>query len=410
MPADSTDLCDNSSEPPSKRSAYQSHWLWFMCLVGLDYMSTLGYVPSIAFDAAGRLAPLAMAGLVVVTLFGALPVYCYLAGRSPNGQGSLILLERLIPGWFGKLLILILLGFAATDLIFTRTFSAADAAEHVLHSPEANWQRTIGQLSEHWEQNRNDVARVARQISAKLSSRQLMVTILLLGVGLVIAVVFRKGFRKRFIQIAVGTVAVYVVLNALLIGFGIAFLLERPELIEHWRNAVQAGDWQARSVSASGAVDAGTLGAAALALFPKVARSEALSGFEMAMLLMPLVRGRPKDDPDRPKGPHSQHPETAGRLCRRDVSFLAQLIAGHHNSDSAGSVFALDGQAKNRALAYLAHGGELAGLPGGERIAPFVGLEFGTIYDFSTVAILCLAGVSVSLVALFNLCRPICIG
>src|SRR5580658_9182232 len=154
MPADCP-VSDNSTEPPSKRSTYQSAWPWIMCVVGLDYMSTLGYVPSIAFDTSGRLAPLAMAGLVVVTLFGALPVYCYLAGRSPNGQGSLVLLERLIPGWLGKLLILILLGFAATDLIFTRTFSAADAAEHVLHSPEANWQRTIGQLSDQWEQGRH---------------------------------------------------------------------------------------------------------------------------------------------------------------------------------------------------------------------------------------------------------------
>jgi hypothetical protein len=394
MPADSAALCDNSSEPPSKRSSYQSAWPWIMCVVGLDYMSTLGYVPSIAFDTSGRLAPLAMAGLVAATLFGALPVYCYLAGRSPNGQGSLVLLERLIPGWFGKLLILILLGFAATDLIFTRTFSAADAAEHVLHSPEANWQQTIDQLSGQWEQGRQDLPRVAQRLSANWSSRQLIVTILLLGVGLIIGVVFRKGFRKRFIQIAVGTVAVYAALNALLIGFGMVFLLERPELIEHWRNAVFAGDWQARSVSANGPVDGAALGAAALALFPKVALG--LSGFEMAMLLMPLIRGRPNDDSDRPKG---RIRNTRKLLVISALTMSAFLLTSSLVTTILipPEAFRADGGAKNRALAYLAHGGALAGLPAEERIAPFVGLTFGTIYDLSTIAILCLAGVSVSL-------------
>lgn len=86
MPADAIALPETSSEPPSKRRSYQTAWPWIMCVVGLDYMSTLGYVPSIAFDAAGRLAPLAMAVLVAITLFGALPVYCYLAGHRQTGK------------------------------------------------------------------------------------------------------------------------------------------------------------------------------------------------------------------------------------------------------------------------------------------------------------------------------------
>src|SRR4051794_24423598 len=114
---------------------HRTFWLWVMCLTGVDYFSTLGYQPSIAFEATGLLAPLATVVLVLVTLFGALPVYCFVAGRSPNGQGSIAMLERIVHGWTGKILVLILLGFAGTDFVITKTLSAADAAEHLLANP-----------------------------------------------------------------------------------------------------------------------------------------------------------------------------------------------------------------------------------------------------------------------------------
>src|SRR5262245_53117823 len=122
-----------SAEPAKPH--HQAFWLWVMCLTGVDYFSTLGYQPSIAYENAGLLAPLATVVLVLLTLFGALPVYRYVAGRSPKGQGSIGMLARLVSGWPGKILILVLLGFAATDFVITKTLSAADAAVHTITNP-----------------------------------------------------------------------------------------------------------------------------------------------------------------------------------------------------------------------------------------------------------------------------------
>src|SRR3954464_8446508 len=137
--ADSMDSVDVSQLTPStdvlKPPEHQSFWLWVMCLTGVDYFSTLGYQPSIAFEAVGLLAPIATVVLICVTLACALPVYSRVAEESPLGHGSISMLERLLHGWTAKFLVLVLLGFAATDFIITQTLSAADAAEHLIHNP-----------------------------------------------------------------------------------------------------------------------------------------------------------------------------------------------------------------------------------------------------------------------------------
>jgi hypothetical protein len=327
--------------PPPEHEGHS--WWRVMCLTGVDYFSTLGYQPGIAALAAGLLSPLATVVLVALTLLGALPVYRRVAHESPHGEGSIAMLERLLPWWSSKILVLVLLGFAATDFMITITLSAADASAHVAENPFApSW----------------------------LHGANLWITLVLLAA---LGAVFLKGFGEA-IGIATVLVGVYLVLNVVVVADAAAHVIGHP---------VDVGDWWSAAVAAHSSPFA--MIGVALLVFPKLALG--MSGFETGVAVMPQVRGDPGDTEAEPTG--------RIRATRTLLTTAAVIMSCFLMLSSLATTilipqkdFAAGGPANGRALAYLAHAQ--------------LGEAFGTVYDVSTIAILWFAGAS-ALAGLLNL-------
>ncbi|NVN00635.1 amino acid transporter [Arthrobacter sp. SDTb3-6] len=331
--------------PGAVTAAHEKKHAWWqvMCLTGVDYFSTLGYQPAIAALAAGVVSPLATVVLVAVTLLGALPVYRRVAVESHRGEGSIAMLERLLPKWGGKLFVLILLGFAATDFMITMTLSAADASAHLIQNP----------LAPGW-----------------LHGQNMVVTLFLLAL---LAAVFLRGFKEA-IGVAVILVVLYLGLNAVVVVTTLVAVFSHP---------VAMGDWWTALWTSHG--DPFMVAAIALLVFPKLALG--LSGFETGVAVMPQVRG---DEADT-----EEHPAGRIRGTRRMLTTAAMLMSGFLITTSFTTVilipeqeFQPGGQANGRALALLAH--------------QYLGDGFGTVYDLSTIGILWFAGAS-ALAGLLNL-------
>jgi len=252
-------------EGPHEREGqhHQHPWWMVMCLTGVDYFSTLGYQPGIAFLAAGALSPIATLILVLLTLFGALPMYNRVAAASPHGDGSISMLENLLSRWKGKLFVLALLGFAATGFVITITLSAADATAHIIENPF---------------------------VHENLPSLKHPVALTLILIAL-LGGVFLKGFKEA-IGLAVIIVVVYLLLNLVVIATGFYQIFLHPQVLGAWRVALFAHPKVQGSLVMIALV--------ALFLFPKLALG--LSGFETGVVVIPLVKGEPGDTPENPQG------------------------------------------------------------------------------------------------------------
>jgi hypothetical protein len=288
-------------EQEARAQHHVQPWWRVMCLTGVDYFSTLGYQPGIAALAAGALSPVATLVLVLITLFGALPMYRRVAAESPHGDGSLSMLERLLAYWPSKILVLALIGFVATGFIITVTLSAADASAHLVENP---------------------------YLRSTLTGHQVGVTLTLLAL---LAGIFLKGFKEA-IGLAVVLVVAYLGLSSVVLVRGFMAIGDHPTAFRDW-------------------APFGIIGAALL-VFPALALG--LSGFETGVVVMPLVKGDPTDTHDRPEG----RVRNARKLLTTAALIMSVLLISSSLVTTLlipPAAFQPGGPANGRALAYLAH-------------------------------------------------------
>jgi len=173
------------------------------------------------------------------------------------------------------------------------------------------------------------------------------------------------GFNEAVV-VAIPLVAVFLLLNAVIVVVGFSEIVANPQLV---------GDWT-QALSAHGTSFVDIAGPAILA-FPALVLG--LSGFETGVSMMPLVAatgGTPEEQlANRVKN-------TRKLLTTAALIMSVYLIATSFITTVLipPEAFAPGGEANGRALAYLAH--------------EMLGEGFGTVYDLSSILILWFAGAS----------------
>ena len=208
--------------------------------------------------------------------------------------------------------------------------------------------------------------------------RQLVVTLFLSVVSFSLWAWWCNGSPRIFLRVAAVVVVCYLALNAVVIGSGLAYLAgEGRPVAQEWWQVARASLHDAEGAAAAPLPAVWRLIRLALVAFPYVALG--LSGFELSMAVVPLIRGNPDDDAEFPRG----RIRNMRKLLVTAAGIMAVALFGAVTVATTlipTREFQTHGAAVHRALAYLAHGGRLSNDRSGNTLNGLFGPAFGSLW------------------------------